>query len=249
MNDRNLNALIDYLNNYKFITFLTGAGISTESKIDDFASTDKQWTYKIPRVQAISKGYYEQNPKEFWKIFKETFKMKLMKNYRPNYGHIFLKELEDKGKVVNILTQNVDGLHQIAGSTNVYELHGTIQTATCPKCKKQYDLTHIMKEEVPRCDCNPNIKYILKPDVVLFGDIPKHLKKAEEILNQTEVFIVLGSSLEVYPVNNLPLYAKLGGQTHLCIINKDETIMDFEFHTVIHGNISTVFEKIKKHII
>jgi NAD-dependent deacetylase len=244
--DNNILRLANLISESKTITFLTGAGISTSSGIPDFQSTDNDWNHAIPRVQAISKGFFERDPKQFWSIFKDVFQTKLLGNYQPNYGHTFIKELENKGKEITVFTQNVDGLHAQAGS-NVFELHGSIHKATCPKCKTEYDLDYINKELVPRCYCKDN-KFILKPNVVLFGDIVKHIKQAEEVLDRTNLFIVVGSSLEVYPVNNIPMYAKLGGETHLAIINKTPTKMDEEFHIVIHNDIIDTFKQIKNII-
>jgi NAD-dependent deacetylase len=245
--DLQLKQLSEYIKKATNITFLTGAGISTESGIPDFKSTDKNWKYAISRVSAMSKNYFEGKPKKFWVIYKDVFEMKMTANLEPNYGHIFLKELENS-KNINIITQNVDGLHQKAGSTNVFEVHGSLKTATCPKCKKIYDLEYINKIQIPRCYCQLTTKFILKPDVVLFGDKVRHIKKIKKnVLKNTDLFIVLGSSLEVFPVNGLPLYAKLG-QIPIVIINNDETKMDKDFHLVIHNSISDTFQKLKKYL-
>lgn len=148
--------------------------ISTESGIPNFRSSGGFWKEGENREYYISKCYFERNPKDFWKKYKDIFELKLMGNYKPNTGHLFIKELEEKGKNITVLTQNVDGLHQKAGNQHVIELHGTLQSATCPKCKTKYDITFINQHEIPRCT-KENAKgkkcdFILKPDVVLFSD-------------------------------------------------------------------------------
>ncbi|TWN32398.1 NAD-dependent protein deacetylase [Bacillus licheniformis] len=142
----------DMIENAERITVLTGAGMSTESGIPDFRSAGGIWTEDLSRMEAMSRDYYERYPKLFWPKFKELFQMKMTGTYRPNDGHLYLAELEKSGKDVRVFTQNIDGLHLKAGSRHVYELHGSIQTAACPKCGARYGLDHILQEEVPRCN-------------------------------------------------------------------------------------------------
>ncbi|PLS18877.1 NAD-dependent protein deacylase [Bacillus sp. M6-12] len=234
------------------LVVFSGAGMSTSSGIPDFRSTNGLWKAETNREYYISKGYYQSNPKDFWQKFKEIFQLKLMGDYQPNEGHYFLKELEDMGKNVTILTQNVDGLHTDAGSSHVIELHGTIKTATCPKCKTQYGLDYINNHDIPRCN-KPNKKnntcgFILKPDVVLFGDAVRGYKEAEEAINACSLFVVLGSSLEVYPVNNLPQYARYDENTKLTIINREATKKDRLFDLVLHEDIVATLSKVKEFL-
>jgi NAD-dependent deacetylase len=243
------NQLAQWIIEAKNIVVFSGAGMSTASGIPDFRSTNGLWTNGENREHYISRGYYQSNPKDFWKKFKEIFQLKLMGDYLPNDAHLFFKELEDLGKNVTILTQNVDNLHNEAGSSQVIELHGTIKTATCPKCKTQYDLDYINSHDIPRCN-RMNAKgnacgFILKPDVVLFGDAVRGYKEAEQAIDSCTLFLVLGSSLEVYPVNNLPQYARYEENTKLAIINREPTQKDNLFDLIIHDDIVKVLSEIK----
>lgn len=227
------------LSEAKNIVVLTGAGISTDSGIPDFRSDtgvysgDEQWRY-------ITRSYYHGYPKDFWIRFKDIFSSKLTIEHQPNRGHAFIATLNENHKVT-VLTQNVDGLHQKAGSQNVLAMHGSIDEAICPKCKTVYDLPFINKELVPRCVktngkgkvCN----FILKPDVVLFGDDVRHYKEAEKAIEEADLFIVMGSSLQVQPVNELPYFAKMLGIPSV-IVNRESTEMDTDFDFVFHEEIS-----------
>lgn len=235
------------------VTVLTGAGVSTESGIPDFRSSNGVWTKDIERTNVISKSYFEYRPKDFWKYYKDIFQIKLMGDYLPNRTHTILKELEEAGKDIRIFTQNIDGLHQKAGSSKVYEMHGSINMATCPKCKNKYDLKHILLEEVPRCTkvngkgriCN----FILKPDVVLFGDTVKYYQECLESIYESEVFLVMGTSLEVYPVNQLPKYVSGATKIHKVIVNKEKTEMDHYFQVKIHENLNHIWMQIEEDLV
>lgn len=232
------------------IVFLTGAGMSTSSGIPDFRSTVGFWTEGVSREQFISRSYFHYKPKDFWSKYKDIFQLKLMGNYFPNEGHLFLRELEEMGKKVTILTQNVDNLHTKAGSGQVIELHGTIHSATCPKCQTQYSLEYINKEDIPRCE-KPNKKrvkcgFILKPDVVLFGDLVKGFKEAEQAISESTLFVVMGSSLKVKPVSDLPHYSRYKYKNKLAIINLEKTDQDDLFDIVIHSEIVNTLRKIKE---
>lgn len=188
----------------KKITVLTGAGASTESGIPDFRSANG--LYADANVEMyLSRGYYNRSPKEFWKHYKEIFQINTFHQYKPNRGHRFLAELEEQGKDITILTQNIDGLHQLGGSKHVIDLHGTLQTAHCPKCKAGYDLQYMIDHEVPRCEkCN----FILNPDVVLYGDTLPQYQNAVKRLYETDVLIVMGTSLKVQPCRFIPANRK-----------------------------------------
>ncbi len=147
-----INELAQIIKNAKNITIFTGAGMSTESGIPDFRSDNGIYSQEDDVEHYISEYYFHKNPKDFWVKFKRIFSLKLMGNFEPNKGHLFLKELEDIGKNVTILTQNIDGLHHKAGNSNIIELHGTLQTATCPKCKTKYNLKFINEHDIPRCN-------------------------------------------------------------------------------------------------
>ncbi|WCK57122.1 NAD-dependent protein deacylase (plasmid) [Aneurinibacillus sp. Ricciae_BoGa-3] len=250
--DEQINALATLIKDIENIVFLTGAGISTASGIPDFRSDNGIWKQEQNREYYLSTYYYQKKPKDFWKKYKEIFNLKLMDGYQPNFGHSFIRELEENGKTVTVLTQNVDGLHQMAGSQHVIELHGTIKTATCPKCKQKYDLDFILEQEIPRCTTTKQDKtcgFILKPDMVMFGDTVMGYKEAEKAIDTCKLFIVLGSSLEVSPVNELPQYAKYDWQTKLVLVNRDPTIKDRLFDIVIHTDINQTLSDVKSLII
>lgn len=239
-----IQKLAEMIHGSEKIVFLTGAGISTESGIPDFRSSGG--IYANGNVEHyISRYFYNKNPKTFWKHFKEIFQLKMLGGYEPNRGHFFIKELEDIGKKVTVLTQNIDGLHQKAGSKHVYELHGTLRTTHCPKCKKKYDLSYSLKNEIPRCEHDD---FILDTDVVLFGDAIKHFDEAIDALEACDLLIVMGSSLNVTPINSFPEYAKQACKTKLAIINMDETIKDRYFDVVIHNRIGDTVQNLKERM-
>ena len=244
-----ISALVNYIKNANKIVFLTGAGISTESNIPDFRSSNGLWTNNQSFENLISKSYFERNPKDFWRAYKEVFRVKLLGNYEPNRGHLFITELQDRGKDVVVITQNVDGLHEKAGTKNIIEVHGTLKTATCPKCKRKYDLDYINQHDVPRCQktnrkgnvCN----FILKPDVVLFGDRVQHFNEALNAAYDSDLFIVMGTSLEVGPINLIPQYIHRTN-IPMVLINKEKTEFDHLFDLCIHAGIGDTVEQIKK---
>jgi len=229
------------------IAVLTGAGVSTDSGIPDFRSQKGVWEIS-KKEEVITQSYLRWRPKLFWVDYKEVFYEKLTGNHQPNAIHEFLAKLESSNRVekVTILTQNIDGLHQEAGSQQVYEMHGTYQTAHCPKCKRVYDLSHIMKEVVPRCE-KVNGKgrvcgFILEPDVVLFGDRIRHWKEAEEAVMEADICLILGTTLQVKPFNTLPKIAKKYG-AHLVFMNAEGTNLDKLMDEIYLGDIKDIFEK------
>ncbi|MDP4103374.1 MAG: NAD-dependent protein deacylase [Bacillota bacterium] len=237
-------ALAEMIQASQKLVFLTGAGISTESGIPDFRSSGG--IYANGNVEHyISRYFYNKSPKDFWKHFKEIFQLKMLGNYEPNNGHLFIKALEDMGKEVTVLTQNIDGLHQKAGSKHVLELHGTLRSAHCPKCKRVYNLEYTLKNDIPRCELDD---FILDTDVVLFGDAIKHFDEAINAVESCDLLIVMGSSLNVTPVNAFPEYAKRSWNTKLAIINKEETIKDRYFDVVIHEKIGKAVRNLRDFI-
>ncbi|WP_440897797.1 NAD-dependent protein deacylase [Amphibacillus sp. Q70] len=230
------------------IVVLTGAGVSTASGIPDFRSGNGIWTADYSREYYMSRAYFLQDPEDFWLKYKEIFQIKLLKDYQPNKVHYFLSELETKGKRTSIVTQNVDGLHRLAGNEqHVIEYHGNLDTASCPKCGKSYGLAYLMAEDVPVC-VEQNCGTILKPDIVLFGDpIVKHTE-AEMAIDSSELMLVLGTSLLVTPFSLLPSYAK---QRHMpmAIINREPTPMDDLFDLVIHDELVSVVNQLEQSII
>lgn len=235
------------------IAVLTGAGMSTESGIPDFRSENGIYAQEENVEYYLSEYYFEKDPVDFWRRFKRMFSLKLMGNFAPNDGHRFLRQLEEMGKKVTILTQNIDGLHKKAGSTNVIELHGTLQTATCPECGEKHDLAFINRHDVPRCErkaANGNkCNEILKPDVVLFGGLVPRIEEAFAAAAESDLLIAMGTSLEVAPVNQIPFYvATQSPVTYKVIINKTPTRMDDVFDLVIHGGIGETVAKVRSHM-
>jgi NAD-dependent deacetylase len=245
--------LVNKIKNSKKITVLTGAGVSTASGIPDFRSSGGFWDSEIPREQYISRDYFNYKPKDFWLKYKDIFGIKLENNFLPNEVHDFLKWLEDEGKEVSVATQNVDGLHVAVGSSKVYEMHGTISSATCVKCGTKYGYNKILDELVPRCDkvnkkgklCN----FILKPDVVLFGDLIHHYNDVLDELNESDLFIVMGTSLAVYPVNNLVNYVNMMSNCTSIFLNGESTEKDSLFDYVKLGDLVSLIREIKNEYV
>lgn len=224
------------------ITVLTGAGVSTESGIPDFRSANGVWQQNDKNQIHMTSGYFNSRPKLFWPHYKEIFDIEEISNCQPTTAHLFLKQLEDEGRDIRIFTQNIDGLHTKAGSSKVFEMHGSFNKATCPKCKTQYGLEHILKEPIPRCTQAKKkgqsiCGFILKPDTVLFGERVRHYEDAVNSINQSSLFVVLGSSLEVRPVNQLPELAHQQSNIHTGIINNEPTRMDRFFKDILNGDI------------
>lgn len=197
---------------------LTGAGMSTESGIPDFRS-DKGIYKKVPEM-VLSYGYFLSNPIDFYDFIKEYF---MVANVEPNIGHKILADWEDRGLVNDIITQNIEGLHQKAGSRNVLEVHGTIETATCinNKCRSRYKLTDILKDDQIYCS---KCKSLIKPDVVLYDESVDKINHAARLTREADLLIILGSSMTVYPVASLPLF--LSPQKYIIIINNSPTQYD-----------------------
>lgn len=248
--ENQLRQLEEWINEAKRITVLTGAGMSTESGIPDFRSTEGVWTKNKSREEVMSLSFLERYPEEFWPMYKAIFQLKLQGNYHPNRGHLALKKLEEAGKHVSIVTQNVDGLHQRAGSTCVYEVHGSLQHAFCPVCGTEYDLQTINQQSIPRCDVtNPNLSdrvcgEILHPGVVLFEDQVRFLDVSVQAALAADLFLVLGSSLQVGPINQLPMIVEDYPEIKKVLINREPTILDHCFDIVIHGEIGGILESV-----
>jgi|SRR5690554_1074443 len=236
-----INKLKDIISNSNNIVFFGGAGVSTASNIPDFRSQDGLYSeqYDYPPERIISNSFFMVNPEEFYRFYKNKM---VYRDAKPNYAHIALAKLEEQGKVKSIITQNIDNLHQMAGSKNVIELHGSVHRNYCMKCDKFYDLNYILDYEgVPICNCGGTIK----PDVVLYEEPLNNeaMTKAIQIINQAEVFIVAGTSLTVYPAANMVRY--FPGE-HFVLINKEKTSYDRFADLVINDYIEKVFEEIVK---
>ena len=220
------------------IVFFGGAGVSTESGIPDFRSQDGLYhmKYDYPPEVILSDSFFYTKPNEFYKFY---FDKLINKDIKPNYTHIFLKELEDMGKLKGIVTQNIDGLHEMAGSKNVYKLHGTVYKNHCIECHKEYTLDEIleMKGDVPTCECGG----IIKPDVVLYGEmLPEYdYEEGMKAIANADTLIVGGTSLTVYPAAGMIHYFK---GKNLIIINKQH--LDVDCTLQINDSIGETFKKL-----
>ena len=233
---QNLQNLIEKSNN---IVFFGGAGVSTESGIPDFRSKDGLYNqkYKSSPEEILSHTFFTNKTVEFYEFYRE--KLNSLK-YQPNITHLKLTELEKQGKLKAIITQNIDGLHQKAGSKNVLELHGSVLRNYCMECGKFYDAKFIFNSKgIPRCDCGG----IVKPDVVLYEESLNNetLERSVMAIQDADLMIVAGTSLTVYPASGLINYFR--GQ-NLVLINKDATPYDGRANIVINDSLGKVFEKL-----
>lgn len=203
------------------IVFFGGAGVSTESGIPDFRSVDGLYNqqYDYPPETIISHSFYRRNPEEFFRFYKHKM---LFPDAKPNAAHLVLSKLEEQGKLRAVITQNIDGLHQAAGSREVMELHGSVHRNYCTRCGEFYTLEDILAMDgVPRCSCGG----IIKPDVVLYeeGLDSATLRSSIRAIEQADMLIVGGTSLTVYPAAGLIDYYR---GRKLVLINRDETGRD-----------------------
>jgi NAD-dependent deacetylase len=204
---------------------LTGAGISTESGIPDFRSPTGIWAQYDPMEYATISAF-RRDPVKVWEFYALRFRVLI--EAQPNAGHLALAELERRGLVRAVVTQNIDGLHQRAGSVDVVEVHGSIRTASCLSCGERVPLEDVVAalEDAPAPPC-PRCGEILKPDVVMFGELLPDgaMERASELARAAGVLLVVGSTLEVYPVAGLPEDALAAGG-HLAIVNRGRTPYD-----------------------
>lgn len=238
MNYSDLQNLIDKSDN---IVFLGGAGVSTESGIPDFRSVDGLYNQKFdyPPETMLSHDFFVHHKEEFFKFYRDKV---LILGAKPNPAHYFLAELERANKLKAVITQNIDGLHQMAGSKNVIELHGSIHRNYCTKCNKFYsaeDLINI-EELVPHCDCGG----VIKPDVVLYQEAldMNDLKRSVEYISNADILIIGGTSLNVYPAAGLMDYYR---GDKLVLINRDKTPRDYLANYIFHDKIGELFGKLK----
>ncbi|MCH5212317.1 MAG: NAD-dependent protein deacylase [Oscillospiraceae bacterium] len=234
-----LQKIVDESDN---IVFFGGAGVSTESGIPDFRSIDGLYNqkWKYPPETIISRSFYYKNPEEFFRFYREKL---IIKDVNPNKAHIMLAKLEEKGKLKAVVTQNIDGLHQLAGSKIVYELHGSTLRNYCESCHKFFDIDYIADEEmpVPVCDsCGGRVK----PDVVLYEEMldDNCIQGAVKAIAEADTLIIGGTSLVVYPAAGFIHYFR---GKHLVIINRDRTSADSDAELVIHDSIGSVLGSLK----
>ena len=219
------------------IVFFGGAGVSTESGIPDFRSVDGLYStkYKYPPEMMVSHSFFRNNTEDFYDFYINKM---IFLDAKPNGAHNKLAQLEKEGKLKAVITQNIDGLHQKAGSKNVLELHGSVNRNYCLKCGKFYDVNFIVNSKgIPKCSCGG----IVKPDVVLYEENldSNVMEKSVEFIEKADVLIVGGTSLVVYPAAGLINYFN---GSKLILINKTSTQMDRKADLVIYDSIGKVFE-------
>ncbi len=231
-----LQEMIDNSNN---IVFFSGAGVSTDSGLKDFRSKNGMYSVKskYPAEYMLSSEMFYQHPQEFYDYYKENFNCL---DKEPNITHLYLKKLEDKGKLKGIVTQNIDGLHTKAGSKNVYEIHGTIYKNSCLKCGKSYGPEKVFQTNgVPMCSCGG----IIKPNVVLYGEtLPACFTEAQRLIMEADLLIVAGTSLVVEPASSM---VRLFQGKNLVILNLSPTPYDTMATLVIHDELKNIFSKLK----
>lgn len=219
------------------IVFFGGAGVSTESHIPDFRSVDGLYNqeYDYPPETILSHSFFMQNQMEFYRFYRNKM---IFKDAEPNNAHIALANLEKQGKLKAVITQNIDGLHQKAGSNEVLELHGSVLQNHCMQCNRFYTLDDILQQEdVPHCECGG----VIKPDVVLYeeGLDSYTLERAVSYIQNADILIIGGTSLAVYPAAGLIDYYR---GHKLVLINKDKTNRDNQANLVFHEPIGQVLK-------
>ena len=217
---------------------LTGAGVSTESGIPDFRSEGGIWASEDP-MEVASLAGFRRDPGRVWDFYAR--RLAAHADAEPNDGHRALAQLEQRGLVEAVVTQNVDGLHQRAGSRNVVEVHGSLRSAVCPACGAPTPIEHALASlPLPTCDCGE----ILKPGVVLFGELLPAgvVEHATELARRARLLLVVGSSLEVYPVAGLPAETLAAGGA-LAIVNRGPTPFDSEATVLLDGSAGTLLRE------
>ena len=237
-----LKEVIEIINNSNNIVFFGGAGVSTASGLPDFRSAtglyNKANNSNYSPEYMLSHEFFEENPSEFMKYVRENL---MVEGILPNDCHYALTKLEEMGKLKGIITQNIDGLHQKAGSKNVVELHGSLEDYYCVSCHKSYDISYVNKfDDLVRCeDCGG----IVRPDVVLYGEglDQNNISYAINLISQADVLIIGGTSLVVYPAAGLIDFYK---GNKLVLINQEITPRDSIANHVLRGDISKIMKEI-----
>lgn len=239
--DAGIKKFADMVKTSNNIVFFGGAGVSTESGIPDFRSKDGLYSrkYDYPPEMMVSHSFYESHTDEFFKFYKDRM---IVKDAEPNITHLKLAKLEQEGKLRAVVTQNIDGLHQAAGSRRVFELHGSILRSYCEDCNQFYDVDYVLASDgIPRClKCGG----IVKPDVVLYEESLDSdvITAAVMAISAADMLIVGGTSLVVYPAAGLVNYYS---GNKLVLINRDVTAMDGRANLVLHKSLGEVFSAIE----
>lgn len=231
--------LQNVIDNSKRIVFFGGAGVSTESGIPDFRSVDGLYNqkYDYPPEQILSHTFFMHNTEEFYRFYRDKM---LCLDKKPNKAHLKLAELERAGKLTAVVTQNIDGLHQAAGSKKVYELHGSVLRNYCMKCGKFHSAEYIKNSNgVPKCECGG----VIKPDVVLYeeGLDDSTVTGALSAIQTADTLIIAGTSLTVYPAAGFISYFR---GNNIVLINRDETPFDSKASLVFHEKVGELLDKI-----
>jgi NAD-dependent deacetylase len=235
-----IKTLNEWIKESERIVFFGGAGVSTESGIPDFRSVDGLYNqkYDYPPETILSHTFYVKKPEEFFKFYRDKM---LCLDAQPNMAHKQLAKLEEAGKLTSVVTQNIDGLHQAAGSKKVYELHGSVHRNYCQKCGKLYDAAYMLESKgIPLCECGGRIK----PDVVLYeeGLDNATMQGAIHDIAAADMLIIGGTSLAVYPAAGLIDFYR---GNRLVLINKSATPMDSRADLLIQGAIGEIFGQIE----
>lgn len=235
-----IEQLKQWVKESKRIVFFGGAGVSTESGIPDFRSVDGLYNqkYKFPPETILSHTFYKKHTKEFFEFYKDKM---IFQNATPNKGHLKLADLEKAGRLSAIVTQNIDGLHQLAGSEEVYELHGSVLRNYCESCHTFYPVDYMAAANgIPTCSCGGTIK----PDVVLYeeGLDSSIMEKSVKAITNADMLIIGGTSLSVYPAAGLIQYYR---GDRLVLINKTSTPMDNRADLLIQARFGEVMDQIK----
>ena len=234
-----IEQLTQIVSGAKRIVFFGGAGVSTESGIPDFRSVDGLYHQKFdyPPEEILSHTFFMHKPEEFYRFYREKM---LCLTAKPNKAHLTLAKWEKEGRLLSVITQNIDGLHQAAGSRRVHELHGSVLRNHCMKCGKAFDIDRIAESEgAPTCDCGG----IIKPDVVLYEEpLPEDtVMSALDDIRSADVLIVAGTSLTVYPAAS---YIRYFGGDKMVLINRDATPYDKLADLVIHEKVGEVLSAV-----
>lgn len=235
-----IEQLQQWIDQSSSIVFFGGAGVSTESGIPDFRSVDGLYhqKYRYPPEQIISRSFYDARTTEFYEFYRDRM---LFPDVKPNAAHKKLAELERAGKLKAVVTQNIDGLHQMAGSQNVLELHGSVHRNYCRRCGKFYDLDFILRSDgVPTCTCGGEVK----PDVVLYEESldSATMRAAVEAIASADMLLIGGTSLVVYPAAGMVNYYE---GDKLVLINKGSTSYDSRADLFLQGKIGEILGQIK----
>ena len=238
-----IDKLIEMIKDSKKIVFFGGAGVSTESGLKDFRSSDGLYNekYKYPLEEVLSHSFFINHTGEFYDFYRDKLNPN---NYKPNITHYVLSKMEHNNMLSSVITQNIDGVHQDAGSSNVLELHGSVKRNYCMKCHRFYSDDVIFNSTgIPKCDCGG----IIKPDVILYeeGLNESVIKKTINEISTCDLLIIGGTSLNVYPAASFINYFR---GRYLVLINKSITQYDHICNLVIHDSIGKIFESIEKSL-